>query len=300
MKRNQSQLQVERGKRQQKQREGWRQQEKETDRMKVEQEQLKQQNQQLLDLLEQRSDGRPDGHPGQVLRPWTPPATPSSSSNRGGSSHGGRRPFSTEEEQEMEQGLFPEIENARGRGRAAARVDRPSTRERGLSSSSSSSRPTREGTSKEEKEIIGGGVTEEKKADVAHSAGDGLSQEVKGKTHMEGVWERPGTSPVKAGPMRHLMSYSHVEEIRPMTSPVRSRRIPRKVSPVMVKKRKKTKEETANQPFYRGLFGIKGSKKKISSTLGGLKTSRPRSSKKTLQIKGSFTHVEVKIPRRRK
>ena len=142
-------------------------------------------------------------------------------------------------------------------------------------------------------------MTEEKKADVAHSAGDGLSQEVKGKTHMEGVWERPGTSPVKAGPMRHLMSYSHVEEIRPMTSPVRSRRIPRKVSPVMVKKRK-TKEETANQPFYRGLFGIKGSKKKISSTLGGLKTSRPRSSKKTLQIKGSFTHVEVKIPRRRK
>ena len=56
---------------------------------------------------------------------------------------------------------------------------------------------------------------------------DGLSQEVKGKIHMEGVWERPGTSPVKAGPMRHLMSYSHVEEIRPMTSPVRSRRIPR-------------------------------------------------------------------------
>ena len=67
----------------------------------------------------------------------------------------------------------------------------------------------------------------------------------------------------------------------------------------MVKKRKKTKEETANQPFYRGLFGIKGSKKKISSTLGGLKTRRPRSSNETLQVKGSFTHVEVQIPRRR-
>ena len=292
MKRNQSQLQIERGKRQQKQRDGWRQQEQETDRMRVEQEQLKQQNQQLLNLLEQRSDGRPNGHPGQVLRPWTPPATPSSTSNRGGSSHGGRRPLSSEEEQEREQGLFPEIESARG-GRAAC-VNRPSM------SSSSSSRPTtHEGTSKEEKEIIREGVTEEKNADVAPSAGDRLPQGAEGKTHMEGVWERPGTSPVKAGPMRHLMSYSHVEEIRPMTSPVRSRRIPRKVSPVMVKKRKKTKEETANQPFYRGLFGIKGSKKKISSTLGGLKTRRPRSSNETLQVKGSFTHVEVQIPRRR-
>ena len=250
--------------------------------------QKRQQQQQLLDILEQR----PEGRPGQVLRPWTPPATSPSFSTRGGSSQvvqrtgivGGRRPFSPEE-----QGLFPEIEGARGRTptAAAACSDRLSTKERG--SSSLSSRPTAQeetGTSRtEEKETIGrgGGVDEEKSASVAHDAG--VLQRKREATHMEGVWERPGTSPVKAGPMRHLMSYSHVEEIRPMTSPVRSRR-PRNVSPV--KKTKKKKEEQANQPFYRGLFGVKGSRKKIgSSTAGDMKTRRPRS-------------VQVNVPRRRK
>jgi hypothetical protein len=85
------------------------------------------------------------------------------------------------------------------------------------------------------------------------------------------AWKRPGTSPVKAGIMRSLMSYSDSDDMRPLTSPVRSRRRPRHMFPVK-NKMKNRREEEQPQPFYRGLFGIKGAKKKISSS-----TSKSRS-----------------------
>merc|ERR1719272_902986 len=100
-------------------------------------------------------------------------------------------------------------------------------------------------------------------------------------TYEEGAWERPGTSPVKAGKMRRLMSYG---EGRPLTSPVRSRRkMPRKVSPVKIKKKK---EKEIAQPFYRGLFGVKGSVKKISK--GKQKGVARSNSRGSLKVKNSF------------
>ena len=86
------------------------------------------------------------------------------------------------------------------------------------------------------------------------------------------AWKRPGTSPVKAGVMRNLMTYS---DKRPLTSPVRSRR-PRNISPV--KKRGHKKDAAVAQPFYRGLFGVKGSKKRIS-------TSSKKLNSKVIQVK---------------
>jgi len=80
------------------------------------------------------------------------------------------------------------------------------------------------------------------------------------------MWNRPGTSPVKAGRMRNLMSYTSSNDTRPLTSPVRSRR-PRMISPVKTNSRSKKNDVPAAQPFFRGLFGVKGAKKQIQSGL---------------------------------
>ena len=71
----------------------------------------------------------------------------------------------------------------------------------------------------------------------------------------------------RGGELDHKLEEDHIlQQVKKIKNRIKEDTQQRKDEELKTK-RKKTKEETANQPFYRGLFGIKGSKKKISSTL---------------------------------